>query len=87
MLKSARSLVHKLSLLCSIESALIEKMEEIDKRMESIDSVNAQLEVTVKRMSAQYSEMMNALAVLRKDGFADFNARLRDVERAVEDLK
>lgn len=87
MLKVARDLIQKLSLLCSIESALADKLEELEKAQFRIQEDHKLLKAGYDAMQKKYGELMYGFSAVKKDLPAELNSRFRDLEFRLEGLE
>lgn len=80
MIKIARDLVTKLSLFCSLESAIIDKLEEMEKEQYKIREDHKRLTGVNRSLERQYSELLMAFGAVKKDLPADFQEKLRPIQ-------
>ena len=66
MIKYARDLLAKLSLFCSIESAIIDKLEEIEKTQYKINEDYKRCTAVNRNLERQYNELLLAFNALKK---------------------
>ena len=80
MLKIARDLVQKISLFCSLESAIIDKLEELEKEQYKIREDHKRLTGVNRSLERQYSELLMAFGSVKKDMPEEFHAKLRPLQ-------
>lgn len=83
MLKMARDLVSKISLFCSLESALIDKLEELDKTQYRILEENKRIIAVNRDLERRYSELFYAFSSLKKDLPSEMRSLYDDLLRRV----
>lgn len=80
MIKMARDLVQKLSLLCSLESAIIDKLEDLEKEQYKIREDYKRCTATNRNLESRYSELFYGFSSVKKDIPEQFNSRIREIE-------
>ncbi len=84
MLKKAgiiRDLLEKIGMFCSVEAALLDSMEEINRRLDELEDKNSALAQRNKVLDRNHAEVMSAFKTFRKDGLADVERRLTALEK------
>lgn len=87
MLKIARDLVKKISLFCSLESAIIDKLEELEKEQYKIREDNKRCVATNRNLESRYSELFYGFSSVKKDLPEQFDSRFRDIESRLAALE
>lgn len=67
MLKIARDIVAKLSMFCSLESSIIDMLEELQKEQYKIREDNKRCVATNRSLESRYSELFYAFSSVKKD--------------------
>lgn len=67
MLKLARDLVSKISMFCSLESAIIDKLEDLEKEQYKIREDNKRCVATNRSLETRYSELFYGFASVKRD--------------------
>ena len=89
MLKIARDLVQKISLFCSLESAIIDKLEELEKEQYKIREDYKRCTATNRNLETRYTELTYGFNSVKKDlpdqiakDLKRFESRLQALEAA-----
>lgn len=86
MLKIARDLVQKISLFCSVESAIIDSLEDIQKEQYKIREDNKRCVAVNRSLEQRYTELTYAFRSVQKDLPDQFEARFRELENRLDEL-
>lgn len=87
MLKIARDIVAKISLFCSLESALIDMLEELQKEQYKIREDNKRCVATNRSLEARYSELMYAFNSVKKDMPAELRQEMKVLSDRLDKLE
>lgn len=67
MLKIARDLVQKISLFCSLESAIIDKLEDLEKEQYKIREDYKRCTAANRNLETRYTELIYGFNSVKKD--------------------
>lgn len=84
MFKIARDTLAKLSLLCSLEAAIIDKMEELEKEQYKIREDYKRCTSVNRNLEARYTELVYAFNAVKNTIPQACEARLAELEKTIE---
>lgn len=65
-----RDLITKLKLFCNIEMAIVDQLEDMQKKLYKVEQDNERIRAVNRSLEQRYSELLYAFGAFKKDAMA-----------------